>query len=210
MKKALVVMLAVLLVMSTNIFAQKFVVGVKGGLNLANVTSDPEPPYELNTRTAMVAGAFVGLNFGSFTVQPELLYSMKGTTSSFDILGVTVDNTTKADYFEIPVLLKYNIPLPGAVTPSIFVGPSIGFLLSCKNVSEAGGSTSEIDYTDSTKSTDFGLVFGAGLSINVGSLILTLDGRYNLGLTDINNSSEAVEIKTNAIQIMVGIGFPIK
>lgn len=212
MKKVLAVTLAVLMIMSTNVFAQKFVVGVKGGLNLANVSVDPEPTgIEFKTRTGMAAGAFVGINLGPVCVQPEFLYSQHGTKFDFEIMGVTVNNTMKLDVLEIPILLKYNIPMAGNVTPSIFVGPGLGFVLSAKQLSEAAGSSSETDIKDDIESMNFGLVFGAGVNINVGSVIITLDGRYNLGFTNMNKiSGSTTTIKTNAIQIMAGFGFPIK
>lgn len=96
MKKVFAVMLTLLLVMSTNIFSQGFVVGVKGGLSLANVSLDPEPTgIELKTRTGMAAGAFVGINLGSFCVQPEFLYSQNGTKYDYEYMGVTVKRLLK-------------------------------------------------------------------------------------------------------------------
>ncbi|MBN1639448.1 MAG: hypothetical protein JW866_10800, partial [Ignavibacteriales bacterium] len=83
--------------------------------------------------------------------------------------------------------------------------------LNTKVYAESGGSSMEVDIDDMIKSTDFGLLFGAGIDINIGSVVITLDGRYNFGLTDLNNNLvPGYTFKTNAIQILAGVGFAIK
>ncbi|MBN2572122.1 MAG: PorT family protein [Ignavibacteriales bacterium] len=141
MKNVFAQMFALLLVLSTSIFAQKFVVGVKGGLNLASMSIDPTPSVDIGTRTGVVAGAYVGIIFGDFSTQTEFTYSMKGMT----YLGGGINYTWKLDFFEIPVLLKYNIPLKGNVTPNIFVGPTVSFALNTQVHEEVSGLSTDTD-----------------------------------------------------------------
>jgi hypothetical protein len=57
---------------------------------------------------------------------------------------------------------------------------------------------------------DFGLVFGAGVAFPLGSVQLIIDGRYDLGLSDINDyEGDTESIKNKAWQFMAGVGFPI-
>jgi len=68
----------------------------------------------------------------------------------------------------------------------------------------------EQDIKDDIKSIDFGLAFGGGVSLPMGNNTVFVEGRYSLGLSDINDdSSDDTEIKTKGIQIMAGITFPL-
>ena len=69
----------------------------------------------------------------------------------------------------------------------------------------------EDDIKDDVKNIDFGLAFGGGVSLPMGNKTVFVEGRYSLGLTDINDDSDpdADKIKTKGIQIMAGITFPL-
>jgi serine/threonine-protein kinase len=53
------------------------------------------------------------------------------------------------------------------------------------------------------KIMDFGLIFGAGVEFGK----ITVDARYNLGLTTIDDSEEEADVKNSVISIMVGYSF---
>jgi len=70
--------------------------GLKAGVNLAKVTgSDAGDAQNL---TGLVGGGFVGIKLSSLVVQPELLFSMKGTKVNTEKIELS--------YIELPVLLK--------------------------------------------------------------------------------------------------------
>jgi hypothetical protein len=80
-------------------------------------------------------------------------------------------------------------------------------------ISEYRGS---VDINDYTKSTDFGLVFGGGLDIAAGPGAVTLECRYVLGLTEIDDGfqealedpdPQKVDAKNHSIMILVGYSF---
>jgi hypothetical protein len=176
------------------------VIGAKAGLSLANVTfSGDGVSASPDGRTGFVGGAFAQFGIGSpWFIQPEVLYSSKGFEVDSDALSL--------GYVEIPVLFGAAFPLSNsALKPMVFAGPSVAFKLSC----DADG----YDCGDDVKSVDFGIVFGAGIQYDLESISLFLDGRYDLGLTDIGDISELssadVSIKNRAWQFMVGAGFPV-
>jgi hypothetical protein len=61
-----------------------------------------------------------------------------------------------------------------------------------------------------SRTAAFGVGFGGGVSFPAGANAIFVQGRYTLGLADINNDPEGPEtkIKTSSIQIMARIIFP--
>lgn len=127
--------------------------GIQGGVNLANLSSDLQSSYE--QRTGLTLGALVEFGLGEWlTLQPELLYTQKGANLGFI--------TTKLDYLDIPVFLKLVFPLP-LIKPFIFAGPRLSLKASA-NSDVSGISSTPIT---SAKSTVFGLDFGAGGELGI-------------------------------------------
>ncbi|MBN2572124.1 MAG: PorT family protein [Ignavibacteriales bacterium] len=187
---------------------------VKGGLNFGTATLNPEPVgLDIEHRIATVVGIGIEYSLENIAVQFEILYSMKGTIIEYErILGsyspIKEKITSKVDYLEIPLSLKYYIPIEGSIIPFIFTGASISFLISSKEITETEESTKETDMKDYTNNTDFGIIVGAGTNINLGSGIIVIDARYNFGVTDINNWSLRIfETKLQTIQLCIGYYF---
>lgn len=117
-----------------------------------------------------------------FTIQPEILYTTKGNIyeQNLSLLGqpVATKQTITNSYIEIPVLVKYSLPVP-VINPSLYVGPAVGFLASAKSkFEETGAQTTESDFKSFVTNTDFGLAFGASAHV----LVADLDVRYTMGL----------------------------
>jgi hypothetical protein len=164
--------------------------GVKGGVNFATIGGADAAPI-LKTRTGFAAGVYLEASLPFLlTVQPEALYTTKGFTLSSSYStnpGQNVTSTNTYSYLEIPVLLKYSLPVP-VVKPSLYVGPEMGFLLSAKNKLEVSGQPAVETKMDSLlSSTDFGLVFGASAHV----LIADIEARYTLGLKTTDKSGQA-------------------
>ena len=148
-----------------------------------------------------------------FALQIEPMYVQKGGSIS----AGGEETNIKLAYLEIPILLKLKIPTPGSITPYVFAGPNIGIALSAS--AETGNQ--DTDIKDEITSTDFALDFGAGVGFKVAPLIvLVLDARYSLGLSDIFNDTgkqdfeqgtgiAGQKIKTTGIQIVAGIMFDL-
>jgi hypothetical protein len=200
---------ALLLVVSlvfaaSSLYAAGRIFGVKGGLDITKLTGDVE---NVDWKTGAVGGVFVSWPIGDiFAIQPEALFSMKGAKEHVTVLNVPVDLTVKLTYFEIPVLARLNIPVAGAVRPNVYAGPAIGFKMSAKGSAEANGRSGEEDI-EGVKSTDIGLVVGGGLEYKLTSGRLLFDVRYEAGLTSINDTADARDIKNAALSFMVGYGF---
>jgi hypothetical protein len=186
-------------------------VGVKAGLNIANIggsDADQLVGQSLDSKTAFAGGVFFMYQFSDmFAIQPEAYYSMKGATYSES----GADLTISLDYIEVPLLLKFIIPIKGSnIRPSIFAGPSVGFNTTAKSKVEYQGQSMENDFKDDTKSTEFSLAFGGGIGFPVGNGELGVDIRYILGLSTFDDSSDPYDLKNNVINFNLYYGFSLK
>jgi len=192
---------SIMLCVASSLFAEGMTFGVKGGLNMAKVTGDDVE--EADWKMGGVGGVFLTYAISEiFSVQPELLFSMKGSKETF----ADTTYSYKVNYIEIPLLAKVYLPTEGKIKPHLFAGPAIGILLSAKATSDPGDE--EIDFKDETKSTDFGFLAGAGVEYKMESGSVLFDVRYEVGLTTIDKGDgEAADIKNSAISFMAGYGF---
>lgn len=205
MKKYLILALIFTALTSVS-FGQGMQLGLKAGVNFSNLVGDDIEGAE--SKTGFVGGLFFMYQFNKlFAIQPEAYYTMKGATDEQVILGETADLTISLDYIEIPILFKVLIPIENSpIRPSVFVGPYVGFNSTAKAKLEYMGDSQEEDIED-VKSTDFGLVFGAGLGFPVGTNEVGVDFRYGLGLTTLDDSAEEADVKNSVFNINAYFGF---
>jgi hypothetical protein len=160
------------------------------GLNIANLTGDVD-----GTSTKMGAHLGVMLNFDiteHFSVEPGLLYSMKGAKG---------ENDFKIDlnYLEIPINLVYHFGEAGAGGFMVHAGPYLGYALSGKF-----GDESDIFQSGGFKKMDYGVNIGAGYQLPMGVFVRA---QYGMGLANLSDDfmgSSDVKIKNTCIGITVG------
>lgn len=218
MKKILLSAVVVFTFGLTN--AQDVSYGVKGGLNLSNLSGDIEDTKSL---FGAHVGAFAEIKItDKFSVQPELLFSMQGAKQEYTYFesfeGFTITETEKTTlklgYLNLPIMAKYYV----SDKFSLEAGPQIGFLLSAKvdfeytyretfdGVTEIESESGSVDIKDEVKSIDFGFGFGAAYNFTDK---LSLGARYTLGLTSIAKDfeGESADIKNNVLQVSLGYKF---
>jgi hypothetical protein len=172
-------------------------IGLKAGLNLANISNGQDNiSFSPEMKADFQAGAVVnlhwgfrnelsGLGTGLWGLQPEVLYSRQG----FAVDGEAV----QLSYITVPVLAKY-YPTKEI---SIEAGPYFSYLLSVSPASTVIDGA-EIPLSDLKGGKDAGLAFGVGYEFAKG---LNLSARYNLGISDVANN---IKWKNNVIAISVG------
>ena len=191
--KKILLFLGLLVGVTTAANAQEIRFGIKAGASLANVSGD-------NTSSAKNVAGFVGglaANFGFsdlISLQPELLYSMKG----YKLESGNAKSTTRLNYLDVPVLLKVN-----ADGPFFEAGPQVGFLLSRKTTFDVSGtSIADNTSTDGWRKVDFGYVVGLGYQLESGP---SLGIRYNGGLLDVRDPSISGNKQRNSVfQLQLG------
>ncbi|MES1160906.1 MAG: porin family protein [Bacteroidota bacterium] len=191
--------------------------GVKGGFNIAELLTSSNQSVIVNNermgirnfpRTDVYGGFLLSVPlFKKFIFQPEVVYSQQGATGnpSGGALVSAIEKY-KLNYVNIPLLIKYNLPVGFYVE----TGPQVGYLLSAKVDEQLVGGVNTGKYfhvKDQFKSTDIAWVLGVGY---LSPIDLGFDIRYNLSLSSINNASasdmqsapvQGGSIKNSVVQI---------
>jgi hypothetical protein len=188
---------------TSSAFAQGVSGGIKGGVNFSNITFDSEEgdDPQFDSRTGLVAGAFVTFPMAdTFSVQPEVLYSVKG--AKFTEEGI--ESTVRVDYVEIPVLARYSSAPSGNSSFQVFAGPYVAFKTKAEATTEFDGEDFDEDLDEDVEDLDFGVVVGGG--VEAGHFVVDL--RYSWGLKNANAvESDQLTIKHKVFSIMAGIRF---
>jgi hypothetical protein len=180
-------------------------IGIRAGVNLANIYDVDAGDLEHKTRIGLAVGAFLNLPFGQYVgFQPELIYSQKGYRSSGSILDASYKFSRRIDYLDIPLQLQIK-PAP---VLTLLLGPQYSFLLS-KNLKVNSGSlgadiTNEIDNQNIRKNI-LGLVFGADL--NFQNLILGGKISWDLQRNNGDGTSSSPRYRNVVGQITLGLYF---
>jgi len=172
---------AALLAAAMTATASAQTIGLTAGATFNTLNGDDaEDVFGFESKTGFVGGAYVilPLGGGSLTLEPQLLYTMKGADLP------DFDTELSNDYIQIPVLLRYGFGA-GGVKPSIFAGPAASFSVGCEFTGDVDGSCEDTGATEESVQWD-GIV-GAGLGFGK----FGVDVRYEFGLTDVYEDFDA-------------------
>jgi len=179
--------------------------GIKGGLNMSNLYLDNV--NDQNARIGFNIGVF-GQLFSSetFALQPELLYSTKGSTAQYGG-AINQEISYNLNYVDMPVLAVFKL---GDVA-EIHIGGYASYLLNA-NISYKGDLANGSDPIDkdNLKSFDYGI--SGGLGANFGKA--QVGARYNFGLVQLANSNAARTVigdaKNSCAQVYVAFALNSK
>jgi opacity protein-like surface antigen len=197
--------------------AQEIKFGAKLGLNISNFSGD------LTDAKSLIGAQLGGFDeikiTDKFAVQPELLFSMQGSKTSYSETDVNYsyseNSKNKLNYLNIPVLAKFNVSEKFA----LLAGPQFGLLMSAKQDFDITETISGVtdNYSESVDAKNF--YKSVAMSFNLGAAYsftdnIFVDVRYNLGLSNISKDftdefgdSYSADIKNNVIQFSVGYKF---
>ena len=241
MKNVISILMTVLLICTLGIStaqSQDMRFGAKAGLSLYNTTTSFSgggfsAEETSDRRLGFAAGAYAIIPINErFSFQPELMFVQKGGKFSdeddffdddffdddffndddfFDDEGGTAELIF--NYLDIPLLVRFDLPVEGSAAPYLTAGPVVGILLSAKE--EFNGESSSID--DEMKTLNFGLSLGGGFFVNQ----IHFDLRYEIGLADILDFEEEEDdfddfddffdvdfsVKTSGLMLTIGYSF---
>lgn len=192
---------SVLVLLSTIAYSQvQVAVGLKGGLNLSKVDIKAGAS-NIDNRTGFHGGAFALFKVTKIGIQPEILFSKQGSTFQFD----GNDYEANFDYINVPIILKLYL----AAGLNLQLGPQFAFTSTSEIVETANGVKSTQDAKKLfDKKSDVAIAAGAGWDLPFG---LTLDARYNFGLSDVQfqpaNAGDPINFKNQVIQVSLGYKF---
>ncbi|MBJ6143873.1 porin family protein [Hymenobacter sp. BT559] len=183
-------------------------VGLKGGFNLSTFSGEASKGSEY--KAGFAAGPYV--NFGvsdNFSIQPEFLYSQKGSSVDNFAYGSPSANTTLKNtlgYLDVPIMFRYNIGEDGK---GFFVelGPQGSFVLHRRTFNEDGSgkeiSGSRTTSTDGLNKVVIGYVGGLGYQITSG---LQLGLRYTGDFSQVYKNATP-NVHNSVFQFQVGYLF---
>ncbi|MFZ5981652.1 MAG: porin family protein [Candidatus Zixiibacteriota bacterium] len=199
--------------------------GAKIGLNATGLLGSDVDKTSF-PKKGLVGGGLVRWNMSpGIGLQVELLYSQRGSESSVSNFSLVDTLKIKLDYLEIPVLMRYELPLPGKVKPNLLFGPALAFKVSAKTTTDDNSSfyDSELEIMNA-RGTDFSIVLGAGVDIAFGKGLWQFEARYNIGLTKVfedvspetgiaedeiafTDNGEALDLKNGGFSFTIGYVF---
>ncbi len=182
--------------------AQETTLGLRGGLNFANLSGSDVSGEEAQFKYH--AGAFVQVRVTDFfALQVEGMYSLKGSETSIGDIDLT--------YVDVPILAKIYF----SDRFNIHAGPQFGVLINAENET-AGTST---DVTDRFSTLELGAAAGIEYHLEMG---IHFGARYQFSLNSIGEDYEQTttignvttttkidepDIKNGIIQAYVGFNF---
>ncbi|MCD4695669.1 MAG: PorT family protein [Bacteroidales bacterium] len=214
MKK--IVFLSALMILGYYTFGQ-LGLGIKGAVTMSSLTTDLSEIKEA-AKLGYQFGAFVRVG-DKFHIQPEVYFTAKKGDLEMNVVGADPDNPLKSvevsqgitlNTVDVPILLGYKILDPPLLNIRLQAGPVASIVTSKKfNVTFDGVDADEDQATfckDDLKDINWGLQFGAGVDV----LFLTIDLRYELGLSNLYNQPDNAvdgsvsEFKNNVFFLTVG------
>ncbi len=189
-----------LLVAAQQAFAQaQLAIGIKAGPNFATLDTKSSASENYKNRTGFHGGAFVLIKAAKIGVQPEIIFSQQGSK-----VKINSENfESNFSYVNIPIILK----LYTVAGINIQAGPQFGFVTNAEAPIEDQlnpGSYKVEDVKDKMKSSDFTVALGLGWDLPFG---LTIDARYNLGLSKIYDKAPTTiteDARNQVFQLSLG------
>lgn len=231
--------------------SSKFTLGIFGGLNIPRLSGggNNELSRDYTSRAGEAFGFTSSLDLGSnFSLRADLLYSSEGgkrnglqafSAASFNpqypgkYLYANYNNESILNYLELPILLKYSIPVNSS---SFYIdfGPYIGYLLNATQKTSGSsvvyadrGMTQPVsvnpqtqtpykvpfnastDVTSSINRINAGITGGIGYAQKVGKDHVILDIRGAYGLTYVQKDSANGTSHTGNLLISLGYSVPL-
>lgn len=191
------------------------VVGFRIGLSIANIDGDIREADDFGSRVGFAAGLFgtVPLRYG-ISVQPELLYAQKGFTTGRATItnadepgdGDIVSARLELTYLDVPLLIKYTLPLNSESSLSFYSGPMVSFELSERIIVNGFQGSQE---SDQFGSPTYGIALGSDVTASLAGIEGLVGVRFTRGLRSVLNQEvstiEARSIYTQSFVLFVGV-----
>jgi hypothetical protein len=198
--------------------------GVEGGVSIGEFSGgDTEILFgDPTQRIGFVGGVyFLAIYEGKYGLRLEGLFAQRGARGTISDAISMSEVEYQLNYIEFPATALYMLPVSDKVAFNAFAGLSLGFSLKGELVVVSGTPGVPVDVSDDVRFLEFAGVVGAGLDIDLGGVILQLNGRYNYGLQTVFDSDRStgnpsdpqqtfgdLDIRNTPWSVMIGAAFP--
>lgn len=191
MKKLSLFWLILLLFLPAITLGQALSFGVMGGATLPKITGDDIESTAVYP--GFTAGVCLNIHLHPvLSIQTEVLYVQKGWKDD--------GGKYRINYLEAPVLAKYT--WVSRVNPYFIIGPAVAARLSTRAEIKVDETMVTGSFNEIIKTTDVGLVLGAGIYPKVPDAYIEI--RYTMGLNTVDDSGLDLDMKNGDIALLVG------
>jgi hypothetical protein len=182
--------------------------GLKGAVSMSSLSTNISE-YENALNAGYQLGAFLRIG-DKWHLQPEAYFAGKVGEIKYDVPiqgNISVSEKITLNTVDVPLLVGFKIIDPPTLNVRLQAGPVASFVMNKKfDVTLDGVSQDPSEeYKNAWKDINWGLQFGAGVDV----LFLTIDLRYELGLSNLysqpdNSVSVHDNVKNNLFFLSVG------
>lgn len=196
-------------------YSQNLSLGLKAGGSIVKMDFEGTvQSYQTHLGYTFGASAVLKLN-PLFALESDLAFTRKGTKLSgryalMKELGSNDEFIYRLDYISIPLFAKVYLPTESAFKPHAELGASFNFLAASEleftrdPSSLLGARHFKRDISNETNSFDLGLLLGLGADYHLSSGILSLEARYDMGLTNVDQGIGSGPVKNSALLLIAG------
>ena len=194
--------------------AMAFDWGARAGVNFASLAGPDRDNFGLQGgRVGLVAGLVMMQKIPGVPVRvaAELTYSQQGAKFEGVLPGAVEAQEARfnLDYINLAAIARIDI-IPGPIKPYALVGDQGGFRVSCRFVTEddvyALDDTTTPSLDGVLRSTNVGMVLGAGARMRAGGMGFFAELRYNRDLMSIGKE-RSDRIFNSVITLGAGVHF---
>lgn len=198
--------------------AQKFYVGIKGGVNSSTLTGNDTVRFDKKQLPGFHIGLLANIGVSDvLSLQPEITYSRQGLAVIFKNDPNLDRGKAYINYINVTLLAK---AMFGGESIRFFLnaGPYAGYIISGKNVFKYKffGITVEDKYDfvskgrgDDLKRLDLGATVGIGATFRAGPGDVVADLRYSLGLGSVSENPLFQKYANSVFSISLGYVIPL-
>ncbi len=161
-------------------------------------------------RTGLVGGVSAAYRLTDlWSLESGVRWVEKGAEG--DLVGFEgpISADQRLSYVQVPLLLRVAFLPESPVRPSLSAGPAISFETRCRMRALEPASVVSCDAEEDRPGTDVGFLFGAGVSWRVGPADVLVEGRYDLGLRDID-TVDALDTHNRGFTLAPRISIPVR
>lgn len=205
MKPFVKILTLILLMTGTLTYVQAQIgLGLRGGVMWAKAELEQHNDKTSNDYNLGYTGSlFAEISIANaFAVQPEVTFLQKGYKINVKDDG-NYERNVQLNYLEIPVLAKYRVGTD-KIKAHLLAGPTFGYALD--GTIKANGEKTDVNF-DNMKRMDIGVLFGASIDMQLGPGAIFIDGRYGLGITNLNDAANSSDFHWHNRTISAGVGY---
>jgi len=188
----------------------QFTYGLQTGLNYSAQSDLGNLNYGNNLKPGFVFGVKTDYQLNNvLTLGTELAYQNKGGQSVMTVDGEESTVERSSNYITVPVLLSAGFSEQLGLQPEWKVygsfGTYYGWLLNSNDYAGNSDVTAETDINNAYFDTDWGLVYGMGVSYDYGKFGVFGELRYDMGLAKVVTYN--TDLRNKTIALTVGVNF---